>query len=83
MMNVLLDDLTLVGPDTSETFLASETPKPLIEQFLNEIERYLGEDEAFRSKVWLMNFTTGEDIKYGEIIPKIKRYKKNSITNHC
>jgi len=73
MKNVLLDDLTLVGPDTSETFLASETPKPLVEQFLNEIERHLGEDDAFRDKAWLVNFITGEGIKYGDIIPKIKR----------
>jgi hypothetical protein len=73
MKNLIRDDLTLVGPDTSETFLASETPKPLVEQFLNEIKRYLGENEAFQDKAWLVNFTTGEVIKYGEILAKINR----------
>jgi len=67
MKNLIRDDLTLVGPDTSET------PKPLVEQFLNEIKRYLGENEAFQDKAWLVNFTTGEVIKYGEILAKINR----------
>jgi hypothetical protein len=74
MVNTINEDLTLVGPH-SVAAVASVglEPKPVIESFLEVIEKILSEHENMRERPWIVNYLSGETINYGEIVPRLMR----------
>jgi hypothetical protein len=74
VFNLVSDDFILVGPeDHPGSYFVPEEPRPLVSHLVHHLERQLRQVEGLGQRPWLINFLTNEQLKFGEIIPKIKR----------
>jgi hypothetical protein len=72
--NIIKSDLILVGPgDNQGSYIVPLEPEPLVSHLIQFLEQQLPEVEGLGERPWLIDFLTSQEVKFAEIIPKIKR----------
>ena len=75
--NMIKDDLTLVGiSDPDEKFIVPAEPQPVVKYFLDDLKKQLETVDGLKDRAWMINYCSGDQLKYGEIIPRVTRYRK-------
>ena len=78
--NTIRNDLTLVGiKDPDAKFLVPTKPQVMFNYFLDNLQKQLLTVEGLKDRAWMINYLTRDEVKYGEIIPKITRCLESFI----